>query len=252
MESIKDDTIGGFNAYLTSLQQAAGAGGEIHFSLVSFNSTHTRKRYVAEPIADVRPLSAADYQPQDSTPLIDASVKIINATAEAVAQRADDPKVVVVIQTDGHENVSVEYTNADLAALVKEKSKAGWEFVFLGAGLDAFQAAHQAGLVLEASRVVSYGRGRSREVFAAAASNLADFVASGDADSLRWSDAQRAQVGDEYTPRGGAPGRRGSRRSPASPSAPGRPGRASGSPANATATAKARRSRSTVDDVKLS
>jgi hypothetical protein len=223
MESIKDDTIGGFNAYLGELQQAAASGGEIQFSLVSFNSTHTRKRWVAEPIADVRPLSGADYQPRDSTPLIDAAVKIIKATAEAVAQRADDPAVVVVIQTDGQENVSVEYTNADLAALVKEKVKAGWEFVFLGAGLDAFHAAHEAGLALDASRVVSYQRGRSREVFAAAAANLSDFVASGDADHLRWSDAQRDQVGDGYTPRGGA---KGTRRGP--------------------------RSRSSVDDIALS
>ena len=202
MESIKDDTIGGFNAFLEKLQESARAGSEILFSLVSFNSTHTRKRYVAEPIDRVGKLGAADYRPEAMTPLIDASVKIIKATAEAVAQRTDDPKVVVVIQTDGLENVSVEHTQADLASLIKEKTKAGWEFVFLGAGIDAFAAAHQAGLVLDASRVVAYDRGRSRQVFAAASANLAHFVASGKTEDLSFSDEQRDQVGDKYTPRG--------------------------------------------------
>ena len=201
MESIKDDTIGGFNAYVEKLQETARAGNEILFSLVSFNSTHTRKRYVAEPIERVRELSSGDYQPEAMTPLIDASVKIIKATAEAVAQRADDPRVVIAIQTDGQENVSVEHTQNDLAALIKEKTKAGWEFVFLGAGLDAFAAAHQAGLVLDASRVVAYDRGRSRQVFAAASANLSAFVESGNADALSFSNEQRQEVGDNYTPR---------------------------------------------------
>jgi len=234
MESIKDDTIGGFNAYVETLRQAAGAGQEIHISLVSFNSNHTRKRYVAEPIERVRALGVADYEPDAATPLIDASVKIIKATAEAVAKRSDDPTVVIVIQTDGQENVSVEYENTDLAALVKEKVSAGWEFVFLGAGLDAFGAAHEAGLVLDAGRVVSYQRGRSREVFAAASANLAEFVVSGQADALSFSDEQRDQVGDSYTPRGGAPVTRG-------PRIP-----------KSTAVRKGRRSSSSVDDIVLS
>jgi hypothetical protein len=201
MESIKDDTIGGFNAYIEKLQETARAGREILFSLVSFNSTHTRRRHVAEPIDRVSELRGRDYQPEAMTPLIDASVKIIKATADAIAQRSDDPKVVIVIQTDGQENVSTEYTQTDLAALVKEKSKAGWEFVFLGAGLDAFAAAHQAGLVLDASRVVAYDRSRSRDVFAAASANLAQYVASGVAEELSFTEEQRNQVGDNHTPR---------------------------------------------------
>jgi hypothetical protein len=200
MEPIKDDTLGGLNAYIDQLRKSADQS-EILFSLVSFNSSRTQKRYVAEPIESVRPLGAADYQPQAMTPLIDASVKIIEATAEAVAKRGDDPAVVIVIQTDGQENVSVEYTAADLAERVKHKEKAGWQFVFLGAGLDAFAAAHQAGLHLDASRVVSYDRGRSREVFAAASANVAAFVADRNVARLSFSDDQRDLVGDTFTPR---------------------------------------------------
>ena len=195
MQSIKDDTIGGFNAYVETLQKD---GADIVFSLVSFNSNKTEKRYVAEPIDKIEPLTDDTYQPNAMTPLIDASVKIIKATDEAVKQRADDPNVVVVMQTDGQENVSVEYTNADLAALIKEKDAAGWQFVFLGAGLDAFAAAREAGIDIDAQQVVAYARDKSPEVFAVTAANVQAFAASGDAKALRYTKKQRAQVGDQY------------------------------------------------------
>ena len=195
MQSIKDDTVGGFNEYLSTLRES---GEDIVFSFVSFNSTETRRRCIAEPIASVKPLEPADYEPRHSTPLIDASVKIIKATEEAVAHRGDDPKVVVVIQTDGQENVSVEHTNADLAALIKEKDAAGWKFVFLGAGLDAFAAAREAGLHIPAEQIASYARGRSREAFRATADNLSAFAQSGETKSLSYSADQRQSVGDEY------------------------------------------------------
>jgi hypothetical protein len=198
MQSIKDDTIAGFNAYIEELQQSSG---DILFSLVSFNSSRTQKRYVAEPIRRVRPLTDGDYQTAAMTPLIDAAVKIIKATAEAVAARKDDPAVVIVFQTDGQENVSVEYTNADLALLVKEKEQAGWQFVCLGAGLDAFAAAREAGLHIAATNVVAYDRAKSRQVFAATARNVAAYASTGNAAELRFSDRQRDEVGDQHTRR---------------------------------------------------
>ena len=166
---------------------------------MSFNSNHTRRRYVAEPIANIEPLTEEDYVPEAATPLIDAAVKIIKATDEAVQKRGDDPNVVVVIQTDGQENVSVEYTTADLAALIKEKQEAGWQFLFLGAGLDAFDAARQAGINLDLSNVVSYRRRSSRAVFAATADNVMDYAESGDSMSLGYTPEQRAKVGDEWS-----------------------------------------------------
>ncbi len=195
MQSIKDDTVGGFNAYVETLQKD---GDGILFSLVSFNSSRTEKRYVAEPIDQIKPLTDDDYQPGAMTPLIDAAVKIIKATDEAVSRRDDDPNVVIVMQTDGQENVSVEYTTADLAALIKEKEQAGWQFVFLGAGLDAFAAARDAGIHIAASQVVAYDRKRSHEVFAATAQNVQAFAKSGKKEKLRFSEKQRAQAGDQY------------------------------------------------------
>jgi hypothetical protein len=153
---------------------------------------------VAEPIADVKPLKDADYAPHASTPLIDAAVKIIKATDEAVDRRGDDPNVVIVMQTDGEENVSVEYNRADLAALVKEKEAAGWEFVFLGAGLDAFDAARAAGVNIASDRVMSYGRSLSAPAFAHMAQNVSDYAEKGVREALDFSASQRDDAGDEF------------------------------------------------------
>lgn len=195
MEPIAEDTVDGFNEYLDTLKKT---GEDIVFSFVSFNSSETRRRYVAEPIASVKPLKRRDYKPRHTTPLIDAAVKIIKATEEAVEHRGDDPNVVVVMQTDGLENVSVEYTNADLAALMKEKDAAGWQFVFLGAGVDAFAAARAAGMHIPAERIVSYSRGLSRAAFKETAMNVGEFSKSGDAEMLRYSPRQRKALGDEH------------------------------------------------------
>ena len=197
MQSIKDDTIGGFNAYLKELQQG---DGETLFSLVSFNSSRTAKRYVAEPIKAVKPLTEEDYRPNAMTPLIDAAVKIIKATDEAVESRTGDADVVVVMQTDGQENVSVEYTSADLALLVKEKEAAGWQFVFLGAGMDAFEAARDAGLDLAAERVMSYGRDRSEKAFEVMAGKMRYYQQFRSSSALDFTDEEREDVGDVFGP----------------------------------------------------
>lgn len=222
MQAIKDATIDGFNAYLETLQ---GGEADILFSLVTFNSNQTQRRYVADPIRKVKPLRARQYKPDAMTPLIDAAVKIIKATDEAVEHRGDDPNVVIVMQTDGMENVSVEYTVADLAALIKEKKEARWEFVFLGAGLDAFAAARQAGIHIAADQVLSYSGRLSRSAFAATAKNVQDFAESGgDAAFLGYSKAQRKTSGDEHTQQYLDPDAGGSARS-SSPRRPKRPAR---------------------------
>jgi len=211
MGSIREETVAGLNDYVDTLR---ASDAEILFSLVSFNSNRTRRRCVAEPVSGVRPLELAEYCPEAMTPLIDAAVKLIRATDEAVRARGDDPQVVVVMQTDGEENVSVEFDNRDLAALIKEKTAAGWEFVFLGAGMDAFGAARRAGIALDISRVSSYGRDRSKTAFLGTARNVRAYAESGEAGALDFTDDQRDAFGDEY---GGSPRTRRGRRSSAEP-----------------------------------
>lgn len=205
MESIKDDTIGGFNAYLESLKDPQY--GAVEFTLLKFDSNRVNKVYVGAPIADVQPLTPATYRPGASTPLIDASVKAIKATADLVASRTDTPHVLVVIQTDGQENASHEYTLQDLQALVKEHTAAGWAFVFLGAGIDAFRGAQMLGI--STANALSYGRGKTHEAFHSLYSNTKRYRGTGHVDDLTFSTAQRTSAGDTFhqpqTPTPGAP-----------------------------------------------
>jgi hypothetical protein len=65
--------------------------------------------------------------------------------------------VVIVLQTDGEENCSTQHKLTELIALIKEKSDAGRQFVFLGAGLDAYAQARRYGI--QTSKAMSYGKG---------------------------------------------------------------------------------------------
>ncbi len=195
MQSIKDDTIGGFNAYLGSLKQDPRP---LEFTLLKFDSNHVEKVCVGMPLADVQLLTPETYQPGASTPLIDAAYKAIEATQAVVDKRTDTPHVLVVIQTDGQENCSTEHSLADLAQLVKVKTALGWGFVFLGAGMDAFAEAGSMGIA--AGATLSYGRGKSAQTFHMMAENTQSYRMSGQATSLHFTPEQRQETSDDLLP----------------------------------------------------
>ena len=84
-----------------------------------------------------KPMKEKDYRPGAMTPLYDAIGKSISH-AESVASNGD--KVMVMIDTDGYENASREYTHESCLARVSRKKKAGWEFLFMSAGVDEKRA----------------------------------------------------------------------------------------------------------------
>jgi hypothetical protein len=192
MQSIKDDTIGAFNAYLDGLK----AEPSIRFTLVQFDSMSIDKICVQAPIADVLPLTEHSYVPRAATPLIDAAYKTIKATDAAVNDT--DTKVVICIQTDGHENASTEHTWEELNALIKEKSAIGWQFNFMGASIDAYDQASRMGIA--AAAAMSYdstSRAATVAGFDAGAVNATAF-ARGLAESTNYTMEQRAKAGDKF------------------------------------------------------
>lgn len=209
MESVKAQTIAGFNAYLGGLQAEEA---EIAFSLIQFDSVSIDVLHANAPVRDVVPLTEDSYQPRASTPLIDACVKTIRAMEVAVAERAGSPKVVVTFQTDGEENCSTEHDWIELNLLIKEKMGQGWQFNFLGAGIDAYQQGAMMGLSEDA--VVSYDKDsvdRTEAVFSARASRARAF-AVGDVADMSIAASEKAAAGDRYAgqPRkpAAAPGRK--------------------------------------------
>ena len=194
MDAIKSDTIGGFNEYLHTLKKSRK---NIRFSLIKFNSNKTTKVCVDEAMADVSRLSDKTYNPAGMTPLVDACCKAIKATAEKVGGRGRT-NVIVAIQTDGEENCSTEFTSQDLARLVKEKTAAGWVFLFLGAGIDAFGAAREYGI--PTSSTMTYDRDMSHEMFGVTAANTVAFAETGSRGSARYTSSQRRATGGHMPP----------------------------------------------------
>lgn len=144
MDSIKADTIGGFNDYVKTLQ-ATPEAPYLYLTLTTFDSNHFTPRFVAKPIKDVPLLTDATYRPGASTPLYDAIGKTAQAT-QAWKDKEGDAAVLFVIQTDGEENASHEFKLPAIKQLIQDKTKAGWTFVYLGAGMEAWGNAAAMGV----------------------------------------------------------------------------------------------------------
>lgn len=196
MGSIKAATIEAFNAYLDGLK----AEKDINFSFLQFDSASIDTVCKNIPISDAPPLTNDTFQPRASTPLIDACVKTIQAVERAMKTRDDNPKVVICFQTDGQENCSREHTWAELNDLIKAKIALGWQFNFMGAGIDAYAQANLMGLA--AAQTMSYDsadRVATRSAFSASARNTAGF-ASGALGSTSYTAEQKLQSGDKFDP----------------------------------------------------
>ena len=201
MQSIRDDTVGAINAWLSELRKAEN---EMRFSLVMFDGYRygmdLQKIHVAVPIRDVPDLAESQYEPRGNTPLIDAACTTIRAVRESLANRDDEVKVVFAIQTDGFENASRENTWKDLRALVNECEAHDWQFNFMGCGIDAYGQGERMGIKLE--RTLSYGRNpvHSRASFHEAAKNVREY-SDGMVRSSEFSVKQKLRSGDDYDPR---------------------------------------------------
>jgi hypothetical protein len=193
MESIRDDTIGAFNTYLDALK----TGDEIYFTLLQFDSMSVDKVHVTQPVADIPKLTRETFVPRASTPLIDASYKTIKAVEKSVAANPAT-KVVICIQTDGHENASTEHSWEELNALIKEKSEAGWQFNFMGASIDAYVQASRMGISQD--QTLSYDskdRAAAGAAFEATAKNTVLYALGGSAGT-GYTRAQKSAAKDKY------------------------------------------------------
>jgi hypothetical protein len=99
------------------------------------------------------------YQPRGGTPLIDAALKTIAAVEDSLAKYDTVPKVIVCIQTDGEENSSTEHTWEELKQVVAEKTKKGWQFNFMGTGIDAYDQGARMGIA--AANTMSTGTSKA-------------------------------------------------------------------------------------------
>lgn len=143
MQSIRSDAIGGFNAFLEGQQKHPGEG---RLTLALFNHDYERV-YENVPLPEVPPLTEDTYVPEGTTALLDAIGRTLVDVSKRLAAtpEAERPgQVIVAILTDGMENASTDYTRARIAEMIEhQRTKYAWEFVFLAANQDAFQAAQK-------------------------------------------------------------------------------------------------------------
>jgi hypothetical protein len=205
MGQIWDETIGGFNVYLEKLQE----GGEaIKFTLLQFDTGGIDKCCVAEPVANVRPLDRDSYQPRGGTPLIDAAFKTIAAVEESLTKYDTVPKVIICIQTDGEENSSREHSWEELKRLVTEKIDKGWQFNFMGTGIDAYDQGARMGIASANTMSTGTGRAEVAASFRAAAASTMRYACMLVPDTAYLTSERRAagdRFADKYNPTGGAP-----------------------------------------------
>jgi hypothetical protein len=194
MEPIKSQTIEAFNAYLATLQAERDA--KIEFSLIQFDSVSVDRICAGLPVRDVPLLTTKTYVPRGLTPLIDAAMETIHAVERLIAGRKDNPRVVICIQTDGQENASTKHTWNTLRETITAKQLAGWQFNFMGAGIDAYRQASFMGVAH--SHTVSYSTdsAHTHNVFVASASNTANFAA-GRSSSTGYTGLQKREAGDD-------------------------------------------------------
>ena len=154
MGGLESDTIGGFNAMLEKQKKQDGA---CFVSTVLFdtNSTVLHDRLALEAVPQ---MTENDYQVGGCTALIDAIGSAIHhiGNIHKYARREDVPAhTMFVIMTDGMENASHRYSSEEVKKKIeRQKEKYGWEFLFIGANIDAVETARQYGI--SADRSVNY------------------------------------------------------------------------------------------------
>ena len=158
MRGLEPDTIGGYNSMI---EKQKAEEGDVIVSTVLFDN-FSEVIHDRVPIDRIEPLTEKEYFVRGCTALLDAVGGAIRhiRTVHRYAREEDRPaKTIFVITTDGMENASHHYSFADVKKLVEQqKESAGWEFIFLGADIDAISVAGRFGI--GADRAVRYRKDR--------------------------------------------------------------------------------------------
>lgn len=152
MGGLESDTIGGYNSMLS--KQKKEKTGKVSVTTVLFDDQY-ELLYNQVPIEKISPMTEEEYYVRGSTALLDAIGKTVMQVKANQDKKEIKDKVLFVIITDGMENASREYRADQIKKLIEErKEKNNWEFLFLGANIDAIGAAKDIGI--DSSRAVRF------------------------------------------------------------------------------------------------
>lgn len=145
MDPLAEDTIGGYNSLLKKQKELPG---KAMVTTVLFDDQY-EVLHNGEDLNKVEPLTSATYYARGCTALLDAvgrTLMDVDAKYKGLADFMKPSKTMVVIITDGMENSSREYTYEKVKKMISARREIGWEFVFLGANIDAEAVAENIGI----------------------------------------------------------------------------------------------------------
>ena len=154
MAGLESDTIGGFNSMIEKQKKQ---DGECYVSTVLFDN-ESEVLYDRVKLGDIPKMTEKDYTVRGCTALLDAIGGAIHHIGKVhkYARSEDVPEhTLFIITTDGMENASRFYSSDRVKQMIqRQKAKFGWEFLFLGANIDAVETARHFGI--GADRAVNY------------------------------------------------------------------------------------------------
>lgn len=146
MGGLEQDTIGGFNSLIEKQKKE---DGEAYISTVLFDHS-SEVLHDRVDLDKIQPMTAKEYYVRGSTALLDAVGGAIHhiGNVHKYAREEDRPeKTMFIIMTDGCENASRTYRYNEIKRMIsRQKEKCGWEFMFLGANIDAVSEARKFGV----------------------------------------------------------------------------------------------------------
>ncbi len=197
MSGLETDTIGGFNSLLEKQKKEKG---DAFITTVLFDNNY-EVLHDREDIRQVNPITEKEYFVAGSTALLDALGRTINRIGKAMSETHEQnrpSKVMFVIITDGYENASREFKYSQIKRMIEnQKSKYAWEFIFLGANIDAIATAAQFGI--REDKAVNYNADTDgmRFSYSAISSAVSKFRTAGEVDAC-WKE----EVEKDFNKRG--------------------------------------------------
>lgn len=152
MSRLTNDTIEGFNGFVESQKDDT----KTTLTTVLFDTTW-KILHDGVDVYEVEPMTTKDYMAYGGTAMLDAIGEIINRVQDRHDELGEDKpdNVLFVITTDGEENSSHKFTKPQIEKMIKHQTNGhGWEFMFLGANMDAVKEATSIGI--NSTRAVSY------------------------------------------------------------------------------------------------
>ncbi len=177
MANCIDDTIGGFNTFLSDQPP------NDLMSIYLFDNEVSELARLKK-VSEIEPFNKTNYHPRGGTALLDAMGKAIKVASNCTADN-----ITMVILTDGDENSSKTYTKAHINDLIDDRKRQGWKFVFLAANQDAIETGATLGIPEDSA--MTYGVENTQEAFESLSSALSR-ARSGETDGVQFTRVERA------------------------------------------------------------